>query len=874
MKSLIKKMKFNNKGNTLAIVLIGMLIVGVLGTVILNASSVNVGMKITNLKGKQNFYYVERAIDEIYIGIGQEVSKAMQDAYDDVIKNVVKNDGSGYAVSTSLDTQFRDKYLEKFTSGAHHTSVYSQIGTAVSHLKDFINNSDFDFSNAGVKIDVEECIDAAGVSTSNIVPVLNGSGDIESITIQNVLVKSTSLRGTSKYESFVKTDFVIKVPEVSFSFNDSSSSDGLKEFFKYAIIANGEMSGKPQPDQDTDEGAVYIKSGSSVVNGNIYAGSYYGWAEKDGQVNRQQYFDKDSIYVGGNASLVVNGADIIANGAVNLDTGATIQLNGEDKMLPADKKIATNLPLRLWANDILLTGNGATANISGDCFIKDDLEINGSQGIVDISGSYYGFGYSEDGSDMTKEADSTEALVLSDQKIPGRNDNYHADLGTSEHEKRSAVIVNGNGAAVRLASGGSDPRQLVLGGRAYIDLSGNLGQTKTADYMTGESISIKGNQKIYLIDNPASFQTPDEHTVSIPGNPASVSDLQVGSISTMSDFYDWLKLDRNQIIPKRVGDMVYFYHREVDPDQQTQYVVDSVRDTTKDYWQNINYAVSNMDVRELSIGAGTSTYTVGTAMQVDGVNHKFTTGAGEELAYGGNGISEADFIDIITDIRTRYANMMYWVNDTNDENHSGREYRVGDLANSKNNQNISVPGMSPYDYYVDKGMLINNPEIGARKAIQIRPINGSKKEENFPITGSDVYGITTEELKNKAHIEESATIILEFGNNKEAGPIKIEGNSGKSYGVIVCTGSVEVDRDFEGMIICGGDIIMDKNSTFTANPDLMKLLCEKSKFLSDLIGGKMTTTISPPAGDTSIVDGDKFDFTSLVEIKNWRKNED
>ncbi|MBD5136334.1 MAG: hypothetical protein HDT39_10310 [Lachnospiraceae bacterium] len=823
MQYILKKLRSDNKGNTLAIVLIGMLIVGVLGTVILKASSVNMDMKISNLKGKQNFYYVERAIDEIYAGIGEDVSRAIKESYDNEIQQVIKKT-SNYEINSSMSADFKNGYKTRL-------NTYNTIDNAVSRMENIINASSAFYAGLGVTISV------AKTPTSSVDFCVT---DPEKIIIKDVVVKSIA---NKKYEASVKTNFVIEVPDIAFSFNDASDTD-LNEFFKYAIIANGGISDETDI-LDNEDGAVEVKLGTTTVNGNIYAGEYHDWADKS---SGRIWLDKEGICVSGNGKLVINGANVISKGAVNLDTGAEIEFNGEGSIPAAQKRIDTDLPLRLWANDILLTGNGAKADINGDCFIKDDLEVNGLEGAVDISGSYYGFGYKNISDTDMNEADSNETISLEAENIP---------LGSyyrMEHEERSAVIVNGDRADVKLTTDGS--KQLVLGGRAYIDLSGNVGQNRSADYMTGESISIKGNQKIYLLDNPALYQG-ESPTAVIKGNPMSINDLGLPGSYTLDQFYNLLKLDNNQVVAKKKNDTVYFYHREENPDSQTQYVVDNVRNTTKDYWDKINEAVENMEIQNLSLGAGTRSYTVGTAMQV--VNGNLTTGRGGALPHMDNGMSETEFIDIVKDVRNRYGNIMYNLSD--------------DRLKSVGSASSDITGGSaetPYDYFINETILESAVAVGG---VSKSTIPSGTLADNCPVSGETVNAIDATELSNTGISSNTVTIVL-ANNKKEKEGLRIGASYGQ-YGVIICTGDVILEHDFEGMIICGGDFTVDSGHTFTANPKLMKLLYDNSSFLKKLIGGKTSTVIKPPEEGTDIIKGGKgFAFDSFVKIEDWRKNED
>ena len=89
------------------------------------------------------------------------------------------------------------------------------------------------------------------------------------------------------------------------------------------------------------------------------------------------------------------------------------------------------------------------------------------------------------------------------------------------------------------------------------------------------------------------------------------------------------------------------------------------------------------------------------------------------------------------------------------------------------------------------------------------------------------------------------------------------------------TGNVKVDCDFEGMIIAGGNITVDGDHTFTANPDLIQLIRRKSDFMHTLLSGSSTPKLISKDGDLlSGLDANGFTFDTFLTMENWRKNAD
>ena len=68
----IRNKKLNNSGNTFVVVMVGLACMGILIGVILASAGYFYRMRYVDLENKNNFYYVEKAMDELYAGIGSD----------------------------------------------------------------------------------------------------------------------------------------------------------------------------------------------------------------------------------------------------------------------------------------------------------------------------------------------------------------------------------------------------------------------------------------------------------------------------------------------------------------------------------------------------------------------------------------------------------------------------------------------------------------------------------------------------------------------------------------------------------------------------------------------------------------------------------
>ena len=97
MASMIKKLnklKKNNRGSSIVLVIIAIAFVGTLATILVYATYYNYLMKHTDRSAKGNFYTAETALNEINAGLQQIVSTAMQESYAYTMQNGVDLDSS------------------------------------------------------------------------------------------------------------------------------------------------------------------------------------------------------------------------------------------------------------------------------------------------------------------------------------------------------------------------------------------------------------------------------------------------------------------------------------------------------------------------------------------------------------------------------------------------------------------------------------------------------------------------------------------------------------------------------------------------------------------------------------------------------------
>lgn len=347
MIKLIKKFQKDNKGASLLTVIITVTFLAILGAMLIGVALVNYQMKRMDLRSKKDFYTVETAVDDIYNGIGKEMTQVIANAYETALQN---NNSSGF---TSEEAAYASLCQEMVLGFQEAYGPSYAIG-----------GSEFNSS-------------LMSILNTYLVPPADGSASVE--YIKNVEIgaenKYIALRGmvvnysnsTLDTTSSITTDMVILAPTIRMF-------DKHDYVWDYALIGNQ---------------GIYVKDANPLaltptfVNGNIFGGS----SESDAY--KVTYGQKD-VYGGINVldtSLYVEGETIISGADFNIK-GAQVTLLDV---------VATNV----WAGNMNVTGNESNVFVNGNMYLNNDLEINGNNGTITLRGKYYG--YSDNS--VTKESE-------------------------------------------------------------------------------------------------------------------------------------------------------------------------------------------------------------------------------------------------------------------------------------------------------------------------------------------------------------------------------------------------------------------------------------------------------------------------------------
>ncbi len=526
----------------MVMVIAALAFVGIIVGALLTAVGYSYRLKLQDLNSRDNFYYVEQAMNEIYAGVGSEVVEDMQDAYIATVENMVYYDLETKAYVTKPRDVVQKEFEEKFMENVQGNELfqYSNLGDT---LESYISNKSVELDRSKLLLDVER----------------DGS-KITKITIKNVTLTRTHSYernvASGSYTQTISTDIEIGEPDFDVLFN--ATNEDYANIFKYSMVADmgievnqpsrpltitGNIyaasdyynkkynestyaldddgnyivsdedkkfeSGIEYVINDTDENGDPItvtKSMDEYTHGSVTSKKYHTLASLNTYYNKNaigdnsevegsfEYFDgvfQKSMYSGfyiDGSSVNVMADMVIVPGTVAVMNEGTFSMYGKSGDFTSKAE--------LWADNIYLGGTsdrkevtesgktvdkfaGSSALLKANAYIKDDTELKASGSTLSLNGNYYGYG------------DSTEK----DERIfvPSVNaENFQVTytLNGREvtenrgHYNSSAIIINGEQSTLDLSLANT----IYLAGRSYIELSKDVNSTEA---VVGEGADAK-----------------------------------------------------------------------------------------------------------------------------------------------------------------------------------------------------------------------------------------------------------------------------------------------------------------------------------------------------------------------------------------------
>ena len=832
----LKIKKLNNQGSTFILAVLVITLLTTLALALANASISNMMMKSVDRGSKKTFYTAESLLDQIRAGVGHDSVKNLASAYQTVLTNLVDS-----AEGTMTDNDKANENLKK-------NYIDNVLNTVTAGELDFDADDDEDgvvTSEGAVNIDA---IKAA--TTSYISGKIEGYGDkaeIKSIghikaykeasegykwavIIEDVSVSYKEEKAGEILFSNITADLLIEYPNTTIDF---TTTNRLTDFIDYSLIADNNIN----------------ISGKTVnVNSSVYAGDLI-------DIGPTRYDDPSPVKgadvtfkpsaTGTYINVVCGGNDDEYSGTIRVGGNATFQSSAK---FESANIWCTNLATRKMFDTNSGTTEDATAgaviDIDANCstFVRDDLSVDAQKSQVTIRGEYYGY---------MIEGVSTPA----------------------GHKESSALIVNGRNSVVNIAT-----KYLWLGGRAYIDFK------SAGTYLTGESLALKGDQEAYLIPadylgkgfstavtNPMSSDTWDdlEEAAGRPGSTVKICELP-------TNYFARPYLNPSQPFKvKEVNDMVYLYwnfapQSTVGPDgtitttgsekENSKLFIEAVLSSSNNNNAQVKLIRENLKryttslfggsgLVDVNLPSGSEIYATGILMEASGGNPSYTTGSTLPTMQM--------YKDISYDLRNRYTVLTHllaslpWYDGAyryyaNQES-GGAEKALLDLKGYRVSDDNELETAQILSNIIDLNFLST-----------AGPYNPEGKYISYgPPTQNYVKMITTE------------PVVL--------GP-EVYG------GIIVTTRSITLNSDFHGLLIAGGDIILNgDNITITTNANMVEdFILGREQFEDETI--EMTYPFkqyfkaykmgSVEEGSSEEVKIENVDYKDLVNFENWRKYEE
>lgn len=260
IKKFLRKLK-NDAGSSIVMVVVSIAFIGIIVGALLAAAVQSYRLKLQELNARDNFYYVEQAMNEIYAGVGSQTMSDLRDAYEYTLENMVYYDLGKQRYVTRTQEQAQKMFSAKFYDRLQKNPFFTNIGSGnntdelASKLEAFISNDTVH-------------LDSSRLCVENYTKKIKKGDNVETETVGKIIrnVKLTRTQnynknsGSGTYVQTITTDIVVGDPDFSVLFDAIDDQD--PNIFKYALVA--------------DMGVVVDqKTTPLTIAGNIYAASDY-----------------------------------------------------------------------------------------------------------------------------------------------------------------------------------------------------------------------------------------------------------------------------------------------------------------------------------------------------------------------------------------------------------------------------------------------------------------------------------------------------------------------------------------------------------------------------------------------------------------------
>lgn len=821
-------LKARKKGSSLMFVIIAVAFIGILATLALRITVINVQTKSVDRTVKKSFYSTESVMDKLNITL-QNVSKdAMKEAYVYIMENYTTtayDTTDQNKVQNEFARKYIDKLLEKLSTDSAQISATYQLPYGskykVDYLREQMNNTFGD--------NIGDCIiTESGRATLKLDFNPNNYNEDKILTLQNMQVKYSENVDASDKDSeiatWITTDVKLVVPRLSFE-----SGNIYPEFTKYAIIGDDRVD------------AIYANA--AKVYGNVYAGEN-GLNVSGG--------NNDTLEIGGSSTTVVTRGDITVEQTGGLTLGSS------------------TYPIDVWAENYKTKNSTtrystATAKlvVYANSYIHDDLSLDSVYSDVEFDyGSYNGYTFNKDNTD-----DSVTTV----------------DSGYS-----SAIVINGRHSSLKM---GDNMQKILLGGRAFIsrsqdignavkDASGNVIGKLNTDIPLGESISVKSDQYYYLVKNEelnAGFSNPmtvASYKSLITTRKPMSRDVASGlsAYVNVSDpvttyTYSISGTDEN-------AGMVYFYYNFKNQDAADAFFDNKI--SKAELGERI------VSSKYLKFDSGANGITISQNLTLLTAGNALTMKNESGLSVEGNNLTGAT--ETLYKKTAKYNSAKYKSYQLTLSDGDAQKYNQTGVAEGEYGFNLTDKSSNPvFDTIITK---LPEGEFAFVKDARERPSEaGFKLLKNsiyykaVPVEISDstkVFAIFLAETNSAELTGAEDDISLKEVLTELQSTMSYQMNT--STAIVVSNRNVKVDCYFHGLVMSKNRVLVADTISVTAESALLQSMFTKQKMLEGSVGleQRFLTYFKRFAdltyGENADTAEDVVDISKYVKYSNWKKN--
>lgn len=559
------------------------------------------------------------------------------------------------------------------------------------------------------------------------------------------------------------------------------------------------------------------------------------------RVNTPMYFvAQDGLVCEGNGASEGDPTEIIGEiyagnkkVSITVEELANLKVSGGKRLVcqgnidvQKNGKFESDSQGKLWARGIDVASG--EVSLLGKTYLADDLTVgtktgNGSK--VIIKGEYYGYG-------------SPETAKASENRQPGG-----VYASATDTELSSAITINGKNTILDL----SGANKIMLAGKNYIKSPDKEPEHNT---VTGESLTVKGTQLAYLV--------PDE----LIGDGTLHNPIQWKSDE---DTVEIEKLSINANLPVKEWGGKTLSEIGVNSDSPVHIV----------YQPGFAYFYLNFDERERKAAEFMQMYYAN--------NPQVKRNMDKYLGYyfdEGEGIKERAGESYLKYKYETRGNILIYDGDL-------QEGILGSATQPESGAKVKKEQLKFQNiwYYLNRKMVENEKGYGLNKVVTNslgEPRKESEDDPNQTVFDNWVNEKEMVEFLQKKGEQTHSTPPAENGNYAvfTNTSYTIDSSNCDNLKLLVCTGDVNVQKDFNGIIMAKGKIILSPGVTLVASStDALKVFqnfISEEKISPKTIfwdGNNMIlgNVLAGDDGDFGTMLSDIYNLAECVTYENWKK---